>query len=393
MTEEITTRSWGTRLKDALVGILIGFVLIAAAIALSFWNERHSLHTAQSLEQAQKVLVSVANAPIDEKNNMKVVYLSGDAATEDKLTDSVLGITVTAIRLNRQVTMYQWQEKTETRTESQMGGSERTVKTYTYNKTWSDSVIDSSRFKEPQGHQNPSSMPIQSQQQYAKKVNVGDFSLPESLITQIDVSKPIDLKQVNVDALKNQYNKPVHVNGDQLYLGQDPQNPALGDLRINLNAVYPQTVSIVAQQTGNTLQPYLAPAGETVLLLVTGQQSPDQMFKQAQSENTMLAWILRGVTLLMLIGGFSLILNPLVVLADVLPFLGTLVGFGTGFVAFLLGLSVWIIVTAIAWFATRPLMSVGLIVLLVVGVYLLIKARAKKAAAVPAPSPEGAQVP
>ncbi|KTC98652.1 TMEM43 family protein [Legionella erythra] len=393
MTEEITTRSWGSRLKDALVGILIGIVLIVAAIALSFWNESHSLHTAQSLEQAQKVLVSVPNAPIDEKNNMKVVYLSGEAATEDKLTDSVLGITVTAIRLNRQVEMYQWQEKTETRTESQMGGSERTVKTYTYNKTWSDSVIDSSRFKEPQGHQNPSSMPIQPQQQYAKQVKVGDFSLPESLITQIDVSKPIDLKPVNADALKNQYNKPVHVNGDQIYLGQDPQNPAPGDLRINLNAVYPQTVSIVAQQTGNTLQPYLAPAGETVLLLVTGQQSPEQMFKQAQSENTMLAWILRGVTLLMLIGGFSLILNPLVVLADVLPFLGTLVGFGTGFVAFLLGLSVWIIITAIAWFATRPLMSVGLIVLLVVGAYLLIKARAKKAAAVPAPSPEGSQAP
>ncbi|KTD46024.1 hypothetical protein Lrub_2821 [Legionella rubrilucens] len=393
MTEEITTRSWGSRLKDALVGILIGFVLIAAAIALSFWNERHSLHTAQSLEQAQKVLVSVPNAPIDEKNNMKVVYLSGEATTKDKLTDSVLGITVTAIGLNRQVEMYQWQEKTETRTESQMGGSERTIKTYTYNKTWSDSVIDSSRFKEPQGHQNPSSMPIPSQQQYAGDVKVGDFSLPESLITKIDISKPIDLQQVNVDALKNRYNKPVYVNGDQLYLGQDPQNPQPGDLRINLNAVYPQSVSIVAQQTGNTLQGYLAPAGETVLLLETGQQSPEQMFKQAQSENTLLAWLLRGVTLLMLIGGFSLILNPLVVLADVLPFLGTLVGFGTGFVAFLLGLSVWILVTAIAWFATRPWLSVGLIALLVVGGFLLIKARAKKAAIVSAPSPEGSQAP
>lgn len=378
MTEEVTTRSWWTRIKDAFIGILIGIGLIIGAIVLIFWNERHSLHTAQSLEQAHKVLISVPNSPINSQNNLKVVYLSGLATTQDKLTDSLLGITVNAINLNRKVEMYQWEEKTETKTESQIGGSEKQTKTYNYNKKWSSSLIDSSNFKNPQGHQNPATMPIQSLQQYAQKVTVGDFVLPDTLIQQINVSQAVDLSKANNESLQKQFNKPVQWINNELYLGQDPQNPQTGDMRINLTAAYPQNVSIIAQQTGNTLQAYLAPAGETILLLSTGQQSADQMIEHAQSQNTMIAWILRLVSLVMLIGGFSLILNPIVVLADVLPFLGSIVGFGTGIISFICGLSVWIIATAIAWFATRPLISITLIAAVIIVGYVLIKMRANK---------------
>ncbi|MCL9683239.1 TMEM43 family protein [Legionella maioricensis] len=383
MTEEITTTSWLTRLKDAFIGILVGLALIVGAIVLVFWNEGHSLHTAQSLAQAKKVLISVPNAPINNQNNLKVVYLSGLATTKDKLSDSLLGITINAINLNRKVEMYQWKEKTETKTEKQIGGSEKRITTYSYEKTWSEQLINSSNFKNPEGHQNPTSMPIQSQMQYAQTVTLGDFLLPETLIKQVNVSQPVDLASINKESLKAQFNKPVNWINNELYLGQDSQNPQTGDLRISVTAAYPQEVSIIAQQTGNTLQPYLAPAGESVMLLSTGQHSSDQMIAEALSQNSLWAWILRLVSLVMLIGGFSLIMKPLVVLADVLPFLGSIIGFGTGFIAFLCGLSVWIIVTAIAWFAIRPFVSIGLLVILVLGGYALIKMRGNKVSIAP----------
>lgn len=378
MDEEITTRSWGSRLKDAFVGILVGFLLIIAAIVLAFWNEKNSLHTAQSLAQAQKIVVTVPPSPISEQNNLKVVYVSGLANTTDKLTDNLLGVTVNAIRLSRQADMYQWQEKIETRTESQTGGSEKQIKTYSYDKIWSDKLIDSTQFKNQQGHQNPSTMAIQSQQQYASTVKVGDFLLPEDLIKQIDISQSVDLTPVNKDELKTRFDKSVSLVNNQLYFGQDNQNPQLGDLRVSLEAVLAQNVSIIGQQTGNTLQAYMAPAGQAVMLLSTGQHSSEEMFEKAQANNRMMAWILRLASLVMLCFGFSLIMKPLVVLADVLPFLGTIVGYGTGLVAFVCGLSVWVLVTAIAWFVTRPLLSIGMVALLVVLVYWLIKRRSSK---------------
>lgn len=378
MSEETTTISWGSRLKNALMGILIGFALIIGAIVLIFWNERHSLHIAQSLEQTQKVLISVPLTPINNQNNLKVVYFSGLATTTDHLVDSIVGITLNAINLNRKVEMYQWKENVETKTEKQVGGSEKETKVYSYNKTWSDKLFDSSNFKDQQGHQNPSQMPLQSLQQHAPHVTVGDFLLPAELVTQIDVTQPVDLSKADKEGLKNKFNKPVNLINNELYLGQNYETPQLGDMRINLTAAYPQNVSIIGQQTGNSVQPYHAPAGETVLLLSTGLKSSDQMIADALSENALIAWILRGVSLIMLIGGFSLILNPLVVLADVLPFLGTIVSFGTGFVAFICGLSLWLTATAIAWFATRPYLSLSLMAILIASVYVLIKIKAKK---------------
>ncbi|RUR10403.1 hypothetical protein ELY15_08185 [Legionella sp. km772] len=374
----MTTISWGTRIKNAFLGIGVGIVLIIAAIILIFWNEKHSLHMAESLQEAQKILVTVPNSPINPQNNSKVVYFTGLATTTDKLIDSTLGVDVNAINLDRKVEMYQWEEHVKTETQSQMGGSEKQIKTYNYTKTWSDNLIDSSNFKDQEGHQNPTSMPVESRSQYAEKVTVGDFILPRSLLSEIDVSKPIELTEANKDKLKAKLNKPVELVNNQLYVGADPQNPQLGDLKITSTVVYPQDVSIIAQQSGTTIQPYLAPAGESIMLLTTGTVSSIQMIRNALDENKMLAWILRGVSLLMLVIGFSLLLGPLVALADVLPFLGSIVGFGTGFIGFVLGLAVWVIATSIAWFATRPILAVGITAVVLVLSYMLIKMKQTK---------------
>ena len=378
MVEEVTTQSWGSRLKDAFVGILIGILLVAAAVYIVFWNENHGLHTAQSLTEVEKQLLAVSPSPIDSKNNLRVLYLNGLATTGDKLKDTVLNIEMKAIALIRTVEMYQWQEDTQTKTEKQMGGSEKTLKTYSYKKVWSEHLIDSSTFKEPSTHQNPTTMPVQSQREVATHVTLGDFLLPASLVEQIIITTPVDLYALKLKPIEDKLKKPAHLLHNQLYLGQDAQNSQVGDLRINASAVLPQTISIIAQQTGNTLQAYNAHAGAPVLLLASGKQSSEEMIRSAEDENRMITWLLRLITLVMIIGGFALLMRPLVVFADVLPIAGTIVGFGTGLIAFILGLGLWTTFTALAWFTTRPFLSIGLLLIVVIVGYLLLKLRRRK---------------
>ncbi|MDP1603505.1 MAG: TMEM43 family protein [Legionella sp.] len=378
MVEEVTTQSWGSRLKDAFVGILIGILLVAAAVYIVFWNENHGLHTAQSLTEVEKQLLAVSPSPIDSKNNLRVLYLNGLATTQDKLKDTVLNIEMKAIALIRTVEMYQWQEDTQTKTEKQMGGSEKTLKTYSYKKVWSEHLIDSSTFKEPSTHQNPTTMPVQSQREVAAHVTLGDFLLPASLVEQIIITTPVDLYALKLKPIEDKFKKPAHLLHNQLYLGQDAQNSQVGDLRINASAVLPQTISIIAQQTGNTLQAYNAHAGAPVLLLASGKQSSEEMIRSAEDENRMITWLLRLMTLIMIIIGFALLMRPLVVFADVLPIAGTIVGFGTGLIAFILGLGLWTIFTALAWFTTRPFLSIGLLLIVVIVGYFLLKLRRRK---------------
>lgn len=304
MPEEIVTKSWGSRIKDAFLGVVGGILLIVAAIILAFWNESHGLHTAQSLREAQRILISVPNAPVNPQNNLRVVYTSGLATTKDILSDPLLGISQNAIGLHRRVEMYQWKQNQETKTESQLGGSEKQTTTYTYQKVWSTRLIDSTKFKYQENHNNPAAMPIESMQWYAKTVTVGEFQLPFDLVTKISETQALDLEKVNTTALQNKLDIPVRYINNQLYGGKDYKNPQIGDVRISLIATLPQTVSIIGQQTGNTLQAYMAKAGQPVLLLVSGQQSPEQMIQEALTENRLFTWILRGVSLLMMIAGF-----------------------------------------------------------------------------------------
>ena len=260
MVQEVTTKSWGSRIMSALWGILIGLFLIGASFFVIFWNEGHGLRTAQSLEQAQKVLISVPNSPVDPKNDNKVVYFTGLATTNDILTDPLFGISEKAIKLERKVEMYQWEENSDTQTETQMGGSEKEITNYTYAQTWSDKLINSSGFKDQTGHQNPAAMPIQSKHNHAPNVTIGDFHLPAGLVTQISGETAVDLSKIDTAALQNKVNKPVKHVGEGLYVGADPQAPQIGDLRINLFVVFPQNVSVIGQQINNTCLLYTSPS-------------------------------------------------------------------------------------------------------------------------------------
>lgn len=375
MVQEVTTKSWGSRLVGAFWGMLIGLALIIGSFYLVFWNEGNGLHTAQSLQQTLQILLIVPNSPLDPKNDLKVVYFSGHATTNDILKDPLMGVSDKAIKLHRHVEMYQWKQEEETKTEKQLGGSEQEVKTYTYQPVWSEDVIDSSQFKDPKGHQNPASMPIESLEKQAETVTVGDFKLPKQLVSEISDAEPVDLSSVNLTNLQDKLKKPILHDGNGVYVGENPQIPVIGDLRIRIDKVLPQDVSVIAQQTGKSLQPFMAPSGKPVALLVLGLESPEQMIHEAEVENQLLTWMFRVLSLIMMMVGIALLFAPIVVLADVVPFFGSIVGLGTGFISCVAGFILWSVATAIAWFVVRPVWSISLIVLVIVLCFVMVIVR------------------
>ncbi len=59
--------------------------------------------------------------------------------------------------------------------------------------------------------------------------------------------------------------------------------------------------------------------------------------------------------------GLLLIANRLVTLADVLPFLGSLLGVGLGLLALTFALPLTLITVGVAWLFYRPLVGAGLL--------------------------------
>jgi hypothetical protein len=299
------------------------------------------------------------------------------AKTEDILKDTKFGISKNAIKLKRKAEMYQWKEEKESKTEKKVGGGSETTTTYKYDKEWSESLIDSSSFKKPEGHQNPDYMPFKSEVYTADKVTVGSFSLSDSLIQKINnfENLPVDKNKINAEILSK-----IKIINEMIYIGADPSFPRVGDSRISYQVVEPSNISIVAQQSGKTFKPYTTKVGRKLELLSIGTLSADEMFQKAQSENKIFTWVLRLIGFIVIYVGFSMILGPLSVMADVLPILGNIVGFGTGIVSFILSFTISLITIAFGWIFYRPLLGIALIVVALVPIagFIFMKPAKKK---------------
>lgn len=369
--ESTVTTSWFSRIKNAFVGVLFGLILIPGSIFLLIWNENNSHKTYESLKEGQKIVITVPSSTIDPNNDKKLVHMIGFANTQEKLVDPELNVSTIkpGIKLVRHVEMYQWTEKESSETSSSIGGSSTTKTTYDYSKNWSDHPIDSSNFKSAAGHQNPTHWDYSSQHWQANKVDLGAFQLSQQQVEMMNHYQSLGIDRSTLFANLKQ---KIKEQNSTYYISNNPQNPEVGDLKISYTVIWPEDISIVAKQLGNTFEPYHTKAGGDISLLKTGQYSADYLFQEAFKENEIFTWIMRVCGFLMMWLGLTLILSPLAVFADVIPLLGTIVGMGTGVVTFIVALGGSLIVISLAWFTVRPLIG-GLLLVAGVGLIFLIK--------------------
>jgi hypothetical protein len=381
-----TSKSWFSRIGSAISGILFGVVLFLGSFLLLAWNEGRAIHRAQTLDIGARQVISISSDAPAAENDGKLVHLAGTAEAPEAVADEVFGITASALRLRRDVEMYQWKEESKSETRKKLGGGEETTTTYTYSKGWSSSLIDSSKFQKPDGHVNPESMPAESETFTADGIHVGQFALPDSLTGLISnfVSRPVTKAEAQA-AAKAHSEEMQATTGGQLYVGENPQQPALGDLRITFQMAPSGPVSIVAAQVGETFEPFSVKNLGTIELLESGTLSAAAMFQKEKEGNAMLTWILRLVGFLMMLFGLMMIANLFSVLASVIPFFGDIVGAGTGLLAFVIALPLTLITIALAWLAYRPLIGIPLLLAAVGstvwGGMKLIKSRRKSAGA------------
>lgn len=360
---ETTSKSWFTRIKEALIKIVIGLILIVASIVLLFWNEGRAINTYRALVEGAGLVVDVDSAAPDTANEGKLVHISGAVTPGGTVEDSQFGIQADgAVGLNRSVEMYQWVEKQDSKTEKQLGGGEETVTTYSYSKEWSDRYVDSSDFKQQDGHQNPE-MPVTSENFQVSDAKVGGFTIKGEDIAPLGEASAVKLTQDNLEAFSAFFGdgRTVKLQQGEIYAGDNPSSPRVGDLRISYSRGDLTEASFVGKQIGEGLGPYAASNGHEIFLSAAGKVPAAQMFKDAEEVNVIITWLVRAGGLFMMLIGFVMTFSILSVLADVIPLIGSMVAFGTGTIALLLTLILGPLVIALGWFAYRPLLALGII--------------------------------
>jgi hypothetical protein len=271
------------------------------------------------------------------------------------------------------------EEKQETR--EKVGGGTETRTTYTYDKDWSNSRIDSKQFAQETGHANPGSMRFQDWNKAAERVVVGAYSLSSGLVSQMSAYEPLKVaEQLKLPEMDGEL---AVVLGETLYLpndtsGQkpDPNSPAVGDLRISWQVVRPAVVSVIAGQAKATLGPWQSSQAEgmgtRIERLRTGTYTAQDMVGQLEAENTLLTWLLRAGGFLIMAFGISIILKPIAVFASFIPIFGAVSRGGIAVFAMLVAMALSLTTIALAWLAYRPWLAGGLLAGAILSIVLVV---------------------
>ncbi|MCC6806698.1 MAG: TMEM43 family protein [Deltaproteobacteria bacterium] len=188
---------------ESIKAVLVGAFLFLVSIPLLWWNEGRAVQTYNSLNEGSGAVVSVPNDKVDAANDGKLVHVTGKAVTTQTLTDPDFGVSAQgALRMSRNVQMYQWVQTEKSEKKKKLGGGEETITTYSYSKDWKSDVVDSSKFKEPRGHQNPAAMPHESERWRASPVTLGAFTMTDSLVDRVSGEEKIVVtpEMVKMDA-------------------------------------------------------------------------------------------------------------------------------------------------------------------------------------------------
>ena len=373
---EVTRHSWLSRLRGAISGVVVGLVLLVAATVLVFWGEGRAVRRAQSLAEGARTVQQLSNPAPDPERDGSLVHVVGRAVTNEVLEDPALGVRAPALKLERSVEMYQWEESTRTEERTKVGGGTEKVTITSYDETWSGTPIDSDRFEQPGGHQNPP-FPIEGQEWVASSITIGELALGDALVGRLNRAQTLTPDAATVERARALLVRPVTVSGDGLYVGDAPGSPQIGDLRIRHTSVPPAEVSIVAALRGAALDAYRTTNRGSIALLEYGNVTAEEMFASARTGNRMLTWGLRFGGFFLFLLGFGAIMRPLRVLADVIPPLGRLIGAGLGAFSFGLAAISSLVVIAIGWLFYRPILA-GLLFAVALALVVLLYRRGRK---------------
>ncbi len=261
----ITTNSSG--LKNILGAFIFGPILLLGSTGLLGWNEYRTARTAAALSNAEKAAVTVSSDKVDPAAEGKIIFTQSAAVSGETLRDEAFGVAVPALRLKREVEMFQWNEKSRKRKRS---------RSVTYEQVWSSSLIDSNRFDEP-SHRNPSAMPFAAQNRSAS-VQIGARRIEQSVLEHLNSFQPLSRSELGPVRFPTLEGKLPEERDGWFYYRRGNGGPNIGDTRVRFSSVKIGPLSVVGMQRGATVSLYTDPNGTDIGLIMAGLHNPGELF-------------------------------------------------------------------------------------------------------------------
>ncbi len=281
--------------------LILAGVCAFLAYSLLAWNEHKVIEFVHDTGKIPKV-VEVKNGKLDASLDGKLIHYVAPVNVLSDIVDPQFAIRTSAVKLIRHVTMLQWQEMKLTNEEKALSANDANHQDYGYQKVWSLNLIDSHRFLPANREQyaNPTTMPYQSRSFVSPKVTMGPYYLSEQLLQHLEDGRILDLLSFDLTQYVGSEENSIHHDGSNIYLGSDPDQPRIGDQRIEFSVILPQVVSILASPQHGVLQPYQPAGSKQIAVIRVGNWTAEELFPKLHQVSSWIGWSSRLSALFLL---------------------------------------------------------------------------------------------
>lgn len=286
--------------------LIFGILIAVIGVLFIILMQNSSAEVIQMPDEVLDTCVKMDNPEaIDHSIEGKYVWAQGEVKTPCVLRDDEFGVEVKALRLGRECFYYQVVEEVFAWEDDDQEHREE----YSYKTKWVPAPVDSHSFhKSEKQDANTVLCVVEPNDFYATEATLGAYSLPSSMIASI-VDKPqadVSFSPADVDAFASRYNIDlalIHQSPGELYIGNDPNAPAIGDVKIVFTYFGEGPASVLGVVEGDGF------ADGDVALIRAGRVALEDMLIVKQPENIVTTLETTFVGLLILFLGLFLLMT------------------------------------------------------------------------------------
>lgn len=330
-------------------GSIAGGLIFLSAFILIWFNEGRP-----NLAVVAADSIPVSASTVNRANEGQFLAVSG-RLTSSPLSDELFLAPGNYLQIERIVEMYAWVERRDSETDE-----------YYYDQKWTTNPENSKEFFFSSEHYNPP-LELPGGTYTARNGRLGAFAVDLAML-DLPAAEQLEL---NRSVLRR--GSQEQSSGRYIFRGFGTlENPEIGDIRINFKVVRgDREVTAFGEQQGERLEPYWSEKYDVVLYRAL-DGSRASAIEQLDTEHTIIGWVLRAVSLLMLWGGLALVLGPISALISVLPgAIRQASGCALGLLTFIPAFILWAIAEVIAIVAHNPwLLATTVLLAVVAGVVI-----------------------
>ena len=241
---------------------IIGYGIISAVVFMLVYCERGVRGVSKAADyMAANYAELTDTTEVLPENDGKMVYFSAFEQTDEDIADPTYGVGGHYLSIHRLVLYYQWVEIAETTTHKYKDETEENTE-YSYAKGWVKEPVYSKSFYDSRRHVNKAPLVIPSVTTRAKEIKMGPYALGDVILKHVTdqqtktLNHGVDMATASKVLDHAEEPMKVHLLSKEIYYGEDPAHPAIGDVRVSFVVAKPQFMYIFAMADKDTLVPY-----------------------------------------------------------------------------------------------------------------------------------------